>query len=153
LSGGPEFTKKIKAEAVEAEIGWRTIERVKGQLKIHALKDSESGRWVWTFLGPPKEADDDRSDDVGGLGDLQGDVKAAKEGGDGGDYPTTATTSGNMAYYTREDSQGRQDANGCVHTEIANEDRQYHQSTNEDRQVAHDEVENLKNLYEQEGGE
>jgi hypothetical protein len=46
LSGGPEFTKKIKAEAVEAEIGWRTIERAKGQLKIHALKDLESGRWI-----------------------------------------------------------------------------------------------------------
>jgi hypothetical protein len=46
LSGGPEFTKKIKAETVEAEIGWRTIERAKGQLKIHTLKDSESGRWI-----------------------------------------------------------------------------------------------------------
>jgi hypothetical protein len=106
----------------------------------------------WTFSGPPKEADDDRPDDVGnlgGLGGLQGDIKVAKEGGDGGDGPTTATTSGNMAY-TGEDRQG---ANGCVHTETANEDRQYHQSTNEDRQVANDEVEDLKNLYDQEGGE
>ena len=103
----------------------------------------------WTFSGPPKEADDDRPDDVGnlgGLGGLQGDIKVAKEGGDG---PTTATTSGNMAC-TGEDRQG---ANGCVHTETANEDRQCHQSTNEDRQVANDEVEDLKNLYDQEGGE
>ena len=47
----------------------------------------------------------------------------------------------------------RRDANGGVHTDTANEDRKYRQSTYEDRQVANEEVEDLKNLYDQEGGE
>ena len=40
-----------------------------------------------------------------------------------------------------------------VHTDTANEDRKYRRSTYEDRQVANNEVENLKNLYDQKGGE
>ena len=45
--------------------------------------------------------------------------------------------------YRRED---RRDANGGVHTDTANEDRKYRQSTYEDRQVTNNEVEDLKNL-------
>jgi hypothetical protein len=51
---------------------------------------------------------------------------------------------------TRKD---RHDANGGVHTDTANEDREYRQSTYEDRQVANDEVEDLENLYDQKVGE
>ena len=43
--------------------------------------------------------------------------------------------------YRRED---RRDANGGVHTDTANKDRKYRQSTYEDRQVANTGVEDLK---------
>ncbi len=120
LRSGPEFVGKIKAEAKEAEIGWRTVERAKADLKAQAVKDPKSGKWQWTLPGPPEEGDEDRASsprhpDVGGLG------------GDGGlrdSSPrpphlaalaafdsTTTTTSQNKAYI-REDRQDRQDRQG-----------------------------------------
>jgi hypothetical protein len=129
LRSGPELTTKIKAEAAGAEIGWRTVERAKVQLKIQALKDPVSGGWKWTLPAPPEEADDGRSVDAGGLGGdggLRGDGKTARDGGDGGDDPTTTTTTKNKAYIRedRQGRQGRQEANGRPRDDEDGQDRQ-----------------------------
>ena len=120
LRAGPVPTKQIKAEANEADIAWRTMERAKASLKVQAVKESESGRWMWTLNGPPEEGDEDRevADEHrhdggdGGDGGLWNGAKTANLGGDGGDaFSTTTTTTKNKAYI-KEDRQDRQDRQG-----------------------------------------
>ena len=144
LRAGPVPTKKIKADATEADISWRTVERAKASLKVQAYKDSETFKWMWTLNGPPEEGDEDRENvqratehrQDGGLGGLHPDTKAANLGGDGGLHPSTTTTTTKNKGYIREDRQDRQDRQGSPNTlpvDNSAEDRQDRQTT-EDRQ-------------------
>src|SRR5215211_3210826 len=74
LRAGPEFTGRIKAEAKGAEIGWRTVERAKAELKVQAVKNTDSGKWQWTLSGPTEEGDEDRASSA----------RQSEDGGDGG---------------------------------------------------------------------
>ena len=126
LRGGPEFTNKIKAEAKDAEIAWRTVERAKGLLRVQALKDPDTKRWMWTLSGPPGEGDDDRPPDVGGLGGdggLRNGTKTANVGGDGG-HTSSSSSEETYLWEDRQDRQDRQAENGGVHVNTANEHRQ-----------------------------
>jgi len=54
LSGGPEAVKDIRAQAEEAGLSWRTVERAKAALGVRAAREGESGKrgggaWVWTL--------------------------------------------------------------------------------------------------------
>ncbi len=49
LRAGPVATKKIKADATETDISWRTVERAKASLKVQAFKDLETLKWMWTL--------------------------------------------------------------------------------------------------------
>ena len=156
LRAGPVPTKKIKADATEADISWRTVERAKASLKVQAYKDSGTFKWMWTLNGPPEEGDESRPDQGkneqnagaqpdfggdGGDGGLPPDAKTANDGGDGGLPPTTTTTTTKNKAYIREDRQDRQDRqpspNG-LHADTSAEDRQDRQPT-EDRQPEDDE--------------
>jgi hypothetical protein len=135
LRAGPEFVGKIKSEASAAEIGWRTIERAKADIKAQAVKDSDSGKWQWTLSGPPEEGDDSRDSsprrsDVGGLGGLGGLRDSSSRPPSLADMAafdsTTTTTTKNKAYI-REDRhvrQGRQGTNGERRTDEEIEGRQ-----------------------------
>jgi AAA domain-containing protein/uncharacterized protein DUF3854 len=147
LRAGPVPSKRIKAEAIEAEMSWRTVERARASLKIQAFKDSETLRWMWTLNGPPQDGDEDREDvqrasvqpDLGGDGGdggLPSVANTANLGGDGGLPPTTTTTTTKNKAYIREDRQDRQDRQGytnTLHTDTSAKDRQDRQPT-EDRQ-------------------
>jgi hypothetical protein len=127
LRSGPEFTTRIKAEAREAEMGWRTVERAKAQLKVQVMKDPATGKWQWVLSKPQEVADEDRRvDRLGGDGGLGGDGKTANDGGFGGDGITTTTTTENMAYL-REDRQDRQDRQPPI-------DNLQHNTATEERQ-------------------
>src|SRR5215204_5467347 len=75
LRAGPKFTGRIKAEAKEAEIGWRTVERAKAELKVQAVKHPDSGKWQWTLSGPTEEGDEEGASSP----------RQSEHGGDGGD--------------------------------------------------------------------
>ncbi len=117
LRSGPEFVGQIKAEASAAEIGWRTVERAKAEMKVQAVKDPKGGKWQWVLPGPPEEGDEDRASsprrsDVGGLGGDGGLRDSSPRPPDVAemaafDFSTTTTTT-NKAYI-REDRQDRQD--------------------------------------------
>jgi hypothetical protein len=129
LRAGPVLTKRIKAEAAEADIAWRTVERAKASLKVQALKDPDSGKWMWTLPSPPEEGDENRGARAhsnfggdggdGGLGDA---TNSAIHGGDGG---LTTTTTENKAYLKkdRQDRQDRQPPHNGLHDYTANQDR------------------------------
>ena len=76
LMGGPKATNHIKSAAKDVGIAWRTVERAKAALDIHAARVGEDGGWVWSM--PPTnsvlEGRQDRHADeslcVGGLGGL-----------------------------------------------------------------------------------
>lgn len=80
LRVGPVHSKQVAAEAKDADISWRTVERAKGQLKVQSYRDGESGRWMWTLDKPAEEADQASGSSVrrshvggdGGLGGLEG---------------------------------------------------------------------------------
>src|SRR5215211_9313599 len=115
LRAGPEeVTGRIKAEAKEAEIGWRTVERAKAELKVQAVKHPDSGKWQWTLSGPTEEGDEEGASSP----------RRSEHGGDGGDgglrnsaerppsmaemagFDSATTTTYNEAYI-REDRQDR----------------------------------------------
>ncbi len=116
LRSGPEFVGKIKAEAREAEIGWRTVERAKADLKAQAVKDPKSGKWQWTLPGPPEEGDEDRDSSprrsdvggLGGLGGLRGSSSRPPSLAEMAAFDSTTTNNNNNKGYIREDRQGRQ---------------------------------------------
>ncbi len=125
LRAGPEFVGKIKSEASAAEIGWRTIERAKADLKAQAVKDPKSGKWQWTLPGPPEEGDEDREEGdedrdpsprhsdvggdggLGGLGGLRGSSSRPPSLAEMAAFDSTTTTTTNNKGYIREDRQGR----------------------------------------------
>jgi hypothetical protein len=127
LRGGPEYVGKIKSEAREAEIAWRTVERAKSALKAQAVKESSDGKWKWTLDGPPEEGDDDREEgdddredgdssprrDViggdGGLGGLRDSSPRPPSDGELAAFDSTTTTTTKNEGYIREGRQGRQD--------------------------------------------
>jgi hypothetical protein len=147
LRAGPVPSKRIKADAIEAEMSWRTVERARASLKIQAFKDSETLKWMWTLNGPPQDGDEDREDvqlanvqvdfgGDGGDGGLPPVAKTANFGGYGGlPAPTTTTTTRNKAYIRedRQDRQHRQGSPDTLHTDTSAKDRQDRQPT-EDRQ-------------------
>jgi hypothetical protein len=54
LSGGPAAVKGIRAQANEAGLSWRTVERAKAALGIRAAREGEPGKrgggaWVWAL--------------------------------------------------------------------------------------------------------
>lgn len=54
LSGGPEPVKDIRAQADEAGLSWRTVERAKAALGVKAAREGEPGKrgggaWVWAL--------------------------------------------------------------------------------------------------------
>ncbi len=120
LRAGPEFTGRIKAEAKEAEIGWRTIERAKAELKVQAVKDPDSGKWQWTLSGPTDEGDEDRassprqSEDggLGGDGGLRASSGRPPSSAEMAAFDSTTTTTTDNKAYIREDRQDRQDRQG-----------------------------------------
>jgi hypothetical protein len=160
LRAGPAPTKKIKADAGEADISWRTIERAKTSLKIQTFKDSETLRWMWTLNGLPEDGDDDRKNrdegrhssprrpnvgGVGGVGGLQCSSSRPPTLAELAAFNSTTTTTTKNKGYIREDRQDRQDRQGpnggrrgdeisTPPTNSANELRQLRQVT-EDRQA------------------
>lgn len=120
LRAGPEFVGKIKSEASAAEIGWRTIERAKADLKAQAVKDPDSGKWQWTLSGPPEEGDDSRDSSprrqhdggLGGDGGLQVSSSRPPSSAEMAAFDSTTTTTTNDKAYIREDRQDRQDRQG-----------------------------------------
>jgi hypothetical protein len=117
LRAGPEFTGRIKAEAKEAEIGWRTVERAKAELKVQSVKDPESSKWQWTLSGPTEEGDEARASSPrrsehggdGGDGGLRGSSERPPNMADMAGFDSTTTTTTYNEAYTREDRQDRQD--------------------------------------------
>ena len=83
LGGNPVPAKELKKRAAEAGHSWRTVERVKAQLKIPSKKDGMHGPWLWwhpddVFKKPDEITEvrhEDREDSYhpgrGGLGGLQ----------------------------------------------------------------------------------
>jgi hypothetical protein len=120
LRAGPEFTGRIKAEAKGAEIGWRTIERAKAELKVQAVKDPDGGKWQWTLSGPTDEGDEDRtssprrSEDggLGGDGGLQASSGRPPSSAEMAAFDSTTTTTTTNKAYIREDRQDRQGRQG-----------------------------------------
>jgi hypothetical protein len=56
LSGGPAAVKGIRAQANEAGLSWRTVERAKAALGVRAAREGEPGKrgggaWVWALPG------------------------------------------------------------------------------------------------------
>jgi len=124
LRAGPEFVGKIKSEASAAEIGWRTVERAKGDLKAQTVRDPNGGKWQWTLPGPPPEGDEDREEgdedreegdedrdpsprrsDVGDLASLAGKGSSPHSpslAGLAGTDSTTTTTTTNKGYIKEE---------------------------------------------------
>jgi hypothetical protein len=47
LAAGPVEVQRIKADAKDAGVKWRTLERAKVSLKVRSHKDQFSGAWVW----------------------------------------------------------------------------------------------------------
>src|SRR5215216_5386154 len=119
LRAGPEFTGRIKAEAKEAEIGWRTVERAKAELKVQAVKHPDSGKWQWTLSGPTEEGDEESASSPrqseyggdGGDGGLRGSAERSPSMAEMAGFDFTTTTTENKAYI-REDRQDRQDRQG-----------------------------------------
>ena len=119
LRAGPEFTGRIKAEAKEAEIGWRTVERAKAELKVQAVKHPDSGKWQWTLSGPTEEGDEEGASSPrqsehggdGGDGGLRGSAERPPSMAEMAGFDFTTTTTENKAYI-REDRQDRQDRQG-----------------------------------------
>jgi AAA domain/Domain of unknown function (DUF3854) len=120
LRAGPEFTGRIKAEAKEAEIGWRTVERAKAELKVQAVKEPDSGKWQWTLSGPTEEGDEDRPSSArqseaggdGGDGGLRDSSERPPSMADMADFESTTTSTTDNKAYIREDRQDRQDRQG-----------------------------------------
>jgi|SRR5215211_812339 hypothetical protein len=121
LRAGPEeVTGRIKAEAKEAEIGWRTVERAKAELKVQAVKDPDSSKWQWTLSGPTEEGDEDRPSSPrqsehggdGGDGGLRDSSERPPSMADMADFEPTITTTTDKKAYIREDRQDRQDRQG-----------------------------------------
>lgn len=54
LDAGPVEVEKLKAEAKEAGLSWRTVERAKAKLGIRALRRGfgPGGTWLWEFRSP-----------------------------------------------------------------------------------------------------
>lgn len=117
LRAGPEFSGRIKAEAKEAEIGWRTVERAKAELKVQSVKDPDSGRWQWTLSGPTEEGDEARASSPrrsehggdGRDGGLRGSSERPPNMADMAGFDSTTTTTTYNEAYIREDRQDRQD--------------------------------------------
>jgi hypothetical protein len=117
LRAGPEFTGRIKAEAKEAEIGWRTVERAKAELKVQSVKDPESSKWQWTLSGPTEEGDEARASSPrrsehggdGGDGGLRGSSERPPNMADMAGFDSATTTTTDDEAYIREDRQDRQD--------------------------------------------
>jgi putative DNA primase/helicase len=57
LAAGPVWSGRVKKEAGEADVAWRTVERAKSTLGVRSYKDSESGRWIWELPDPPEETE------------------------------------------------------------------------------------------------
>jgi hypothetical protein len=117
LRAGPEFSGRIKAEAKEAEIGWRTVERAKAELKVQSVKDPDSGRWQWTLSGPTEESYEAHASSPrqtenggdGGDGGLRGSSERPPNMADMAGFDSATTTTTNNEAYIREDRQDRQD--------------------------------------------
>src|SRR5215218_5936524 len=116
LRAGPEeVTGRIKAEAKEAEIGWRTVERAKAELKVQAVKEPDSGKWQWTLSGPTEEGDEDRPSSArqsedggdGGDGGLRDSSERPPSMADMADFESTTTTTTDNMVYIKEDRQDR----------------------------------------------
>ena len=54
LADGPEAVADIRAQANEAGLSWRTVERAKATLGVRAAREGEAGKrgggaWVWAL--------------------------------------------------------------------------------------------------------
>lgn len=135
LRAGPVSSKRIKAEASEADISWRTIERAKAALKVQSIKDPDTGKWQWVLWGPPEDADTP-TPEHGGDGGLGG-VGTPPSEAEMADFDFSTTTTTTKKAYIKEDRQDRQDRQppkGDRPAESANEDRQPEDRQPEDRQ-------------------
>ncbi len=137
LRAGPVGSKQVKAEATEADISWRTVERAKSALKVQAVKDPDTLKWQWTLSGPPEDADvknvqpASASPSVGGLGG-DGGLQRPPSVAEMAAFPFSNNNNNNKSLYVKEDRQDRQDRQppeGGLQSVTANEDRQI-----EDRQ-------------------
>lgn len=116
LRVGPVHSKQVAAEAKDADISWRTVERAKGQLKVQSYRDGESGRWMWTLDKPAEDADDARGASVrrsedgglGGVGGLEGASARPPSLAKLADIPNSHNNNIEKEAYIREDRQDRQ---------------------------------------------
>jgi putative DNA primase/helicase len=73
LKDGPVLSKEIREAASAHGHSWRTIERVKREMGIRAVKQGVRDGWAWQLPDPLKTANlepqDRHSDGIGGLGE------------------------------------------------------------------------------------
>jgi len=88
LASGPVESRRIKAEAREADIAERTLRRAKDALRIRTKKDGD-GPWMWSL--PPEDGQHGQVGQVGHLGQVRKTpntetayVKEGVQGGQGG---------------------------------------------------------------------
>jgi len=89
LAEGPVSASQIKADATEAGIAWRTMQRAKKNLGIRTQKEGMQGSWLWKL--PAKDANNYEGCQTksvaafGKLGNLQYETEAIYS--DNGDVP------------------------------------------------------------------
>jgi hypothetical protein len=113
LRAGPVPSKRVKKEATEADIAWRTVERAKSELRVDSYKDGGSGKWMCILPEPLEDGDEPhrasprRSDD-GGEGGHGPSPPSPPSLADVAESTDTATTPTGNGAYLSEHRQIRQ---------------------------------------------